>query len=132
MISKRLRFANWVVDTLICAAIFCLILYIIYPSRPEEKLMPHIKLSYLVVTFIYYLSFEYFFKRTPGKFITNTRIIRVSTGSNFFTPVLIRTICRFIPIEAAFIFFSEDGLTLHDLLSKTQLSKNQTTNNEEN
>jgi uncharacterized RDD family membrane protein YckC len=33
--------------------------------------------------------------------------------------IFLRTVCRFIPLEAFYILINENKLTLHDLLSKT-------------
>ena len=70
-----------------------------------------------VVSLLYYGLFESLTFRTVGKYITNTKVIlRDGTQPDSIT-ILLRTICRFIPLE--FISFLISPIGWHDSLSKT-------------
>lgn len=66
----------------------------------------------------YYGLFESYLQRTPGKFITGTRVIRMDGTQPTEWNILLRSALRQIPFE----FLSFIGLVpvgLHDMLSKT-------------
>jgi uncharacterized RDD family membrane protein YckC len=73
--------------------------------------------SYIIITFSYYYFSELIFFKTIGKIVTKTKVIS-STGEppNKYD-IAIRTLCRFIPLEAYSFIDKEIGL--HDKLSKT-------------
>jgi len=70
-----------------------------------------------VISLVYYGLFESLTFRTVGKYITNTKVIlRDGTQPDSIT-ILLRTLCRFIPLE--FISFLISPIGWHDSLSKT-------------
>lgn len=68
---------------------------------------------------IYYLFFESIFKRTPGKWISYSKVTTLDGKKPSFTAILIRTVSRLIIIDLFFIPLL--GKPLHDYLSKTTL-----------
>lgn len=71
--------------------------------------------------FFYFILFEGFFGRTPGKFITRTKVISSKTNKNpLFYQILLRTILRFIPLEWL-SFLSDQPVGWHDSISKTKV-----------
>ncbi len=69
------------------------------------------------VMFIYYLFFESIFKRTPGKWITMSKVVNKKGGKPSFLQIVIRSLIRLTIIDCFFIPFFDD--TLHDYVSKT-------------
>jgi uncharacterized RDD family membrane protein YckC len=69
--------------------------------------------------FIYYTLFELVVSRTPGKWLTMTRVRTATGGRPAFHQVLLRSLLRLTIIDAFFIPFLERPL--HDALSKTRV-----------
>lgn len=70
---------------------------------------------------IYYLFFEHFFKATPGKFITGTKVISAEATS---LHIIGRTIARFIPFDGL-SFLGKRGW--HDSLPETKVVMGEST-----
>ena len=124
--GKWLRFANMIVDY-IGYILFAVIVGIIFGLVfGEEGLafiesIPDILLG-LPIMITYYVLFEFLGGRTPGKYITGTRVVNEEGLKPTIWQVLGRTICRFIPFEA-FSFFSANGRGWHDSIAKTYVIK---------
>jgi uncharacterized RDD family membrane protein YckC len=69
---------------------------------------------------IYYVGFEGLLGRTPGKFITGTRVVHEKGGKASLPQIVGRTMVRFVPFEA-FTFLSSEGARWHDRWSKTRV-----------
>ena len=69
--------------------------------------------------FIYYLLFEVFTARSPGKWVTHTKAINEKGGKPSVVQVIIRSAVRLTVIDCFFYPFLEK--TLHDYLSKTDV-----------
>ncbi len=74
-----------------------------------------------LIMVLYYLFFEGIFKRSPGKWITMTKVINNNGGKPSFFQILIRTLFRLLLIFdwVAFPFLNENAL--HDFISKTKV-----------
>jgi len=92
---------------------------VVLGERSQEVLqqIPDIVLG-LVIYSAYYLIFELWLARTPGKFVFRTRVVAESGARASPRQIAIRTLCRFIPFEP-FSFFGEKGW--HDSISKTRV-----------
>ena len=67
----------------------------------------------------YYLIQEFLFNTTVGKSVFKLMVISTTTGEKLtLSDVIIRTLCRFIPLDM-FFFFSKRPVGLHDMISKT-------------
>lgn len=64
----------------------------------------------------YYILFEHFLGKTPGKLITRTRVINIYGKKPGIDTLMIRTLARFIPFEA---FSCIGGRSWHDRFSET-------------
>src|SRR5262245_47888762 len=53
----------------------------------------------LFSTFGYHLFFEYLFNKTPAKWLTRTRVVRVDGERPLFMQILGRTLARYVPFE---------------------------------
>lgn len=73
----------------------------------------------LVMMFGYYAIFEAVFGRTPGKFVTRTRVVDINGGRASFGQILGRTALRFVPFEPFSFFGSGHGW--HDRWSNTRV-----------
>lgn len=73
----------------------------------------------IFISVLYYMIFEFFWSKTPAKFITRTKVVtRCGEKPNFKT-ILTRTLVRFVPFEA-FSFLSEERpVGWHDKWSNT-------------
>ena len=72
----------------------------------------------VIVGYFYYIFFEYRYGKTPGKFITGTRVIATNSNKLTIKAVLIRTTIRLLPFEWI-SFFRRRPLGLHDSISNT-------------
>jgi uncharacterized RDD family membrane protein YckC len=75
---------------------------------------------YLFIRFTYYPFFEKIFGATPGKFLTNSRVINLKSEILDTANIFERTFYRHIPFEA-FSFFGKRGW--HDSFSETYVVK---------
>jgi uncharacterized RDD family membrane protein YckC len=119
--SNGKRFANAAVDLFICICLFSPMLPAFAFLAPiEEKFGEQTALWLFVILsrLIYYIVFESVFKATPGKFITESRVLTDDEQMPNLDKVLGRTFARFIPFEA-FSFFGDRGW--HDSISKTKV-----------
>jgi len=73
---------------------------------------------YLVSIFLFYIFFEYNWGKTPGKFITRTKVVNSEGERPTLTQVIMRTLCRFIPFEV-FSFLGSRPVGLHDKIAGT-------------
>ncbi len=77
--------------------------------------------SFFTITLVaYYFLFESIFQRTPGKWLTISKVVNKNSGKANVLQILIRSLTRLIMIDCFFIPFL-DGRTLHDYLSKTYI-----------
>ncbi len=67
----------------------------------------------------YHLFFESMWARTPGKWITKTKVVMMDGTEPGFTTVLLRTLCRFIPFEPFSFLVGSHPRGWHDRLTKT-------------
>ena len=58
---------------------------------------------------LYHLVFEYFFQKTPAKFITKTSVVDKDGGKPSFKALLIRSLSRLIPFEAVSFLVADRG-----------------------
>jgi len=127
--DKGLRFANFLIDTIIFYCSFLLLGFvvgftaIIFGFDPSffvklQNINPF--LDRLITAFImvfYFFGFETLTKgRSIGKFITGTQVVTLEGETPTANVFLKRSFCRIIPFEA-FSFFGENGW--HDSIPKT-------------
>ena len=73
---------------------------------------------YIILSIVFFGMFESLTARTPGKYITDTKVVmRDGTRPDSIT-IFIRTLCRFIPFEEL-SFIGSFTIGWHDMLSKT-------------
>jgi len=77
-------------------------------------------LVFLAGAFAYYFVFEYRLGKTPGKFLTRTRVVSSEGGKPSRRAILVRTAVRFIPFEWV-SFVQKNPVGWHDSLSGTMV-----------
>ena len=130
MASQGKRFLNYLLD-LVFIVIFILVFYFILgiilalvaPSTLSNMEEGNKLLQYLVsfiVSMIYYTSFETVTGKSIAKYITKTKVVTEIGEKPNFKMIAIRSLCRFIPLEA-FSFLFNDGSGWHDTISSTKV-----------
>ncbi len=128
------RFVNYVVDTILSQifAFGSLFVVILSPGIVGLSILDPILdnqissyVFYAGLLFfcrlLYYIVFEYFFSKTPGKFITGTAVISTKDTATL-KQLIIRTLARLIPFDD-FSIFRSSQCTWHDDLSHTMVVK---------
>lgn len=114
------RSVNFLVDTILIA----LISYAFYKWWSfqayywQYTFYPYYVFFYSTV-FVYYTIFEGLFSRTPGKWISFTRVRDTKGGRPAFYRVLLRSLLRLTLIDMFFMPFFDRPL--HDQLTKTRV-----------
>ncbi|MGV3599299.1 MAG: RDD family protein [Bacteroidota bacterium] len=123
-VSRDIRFYNHVLDSTgicLCFFIYAMIFDSWLGVIPEEG-SPWLGFFSLLTLFCYFFVFEFFFGKTPAKFLTKTRVVDSSGLHPSAKKLIIRTFARAIPFNGFSFFFSTRGL--HDTLSDTWVIAN--------
>ena len=80
-----------------------------------------LRLLALAALFLYYALTEYFFQRTLGKLLTKTIVVDQDDEIPDLSSILLRTVCRFLPLEPLSLLISGKQLAWHDKLSGTKV-----------
>ena len=114
------RVINFLVDTIIIFLISYGLYkwYIFYVRYWDYKFYPWYQFFYAIL-FIYYTLFEMIASRTPGKWLTMTKVKTVSGSKPAFYQILLRSILRLTIIDPFFIPIL--NRPLHDAWSKTRV-----------
>ena len=122
-VDRFTRFGNYIIDTIgvmIIIAIHAFVLDGWLHVIPEDG-SPFLAIYFFFLYFLYHFLFEYFFSRTPGKFITNTKVVDEDGNKPSIKILLIRNLCRLIPLDNL-SFLIGDGW--HDEFSGTEVVRN--------
>lgn len=120
VVSSGVRLINFLIDSIICL-ILILLESVIIGFLNQEGL---IFFGYILIfgTFIgYYAFMEIKFQKTVGKFITKTKVVKMSGEKPQNGDIITRTFCRLIPFDRISFLFVKNGI--HDILSKTKVVK---------
>jgi len=119
--DKGARFGNYFIDVLVFVALFMLHVLVIgsvFNTAPDPH-SPLLDIYYIMLLFGYYFLCEYFFGKTPGKFLTKTRVVDMNGEWPGGKKLLVRTLCRFIPFDNFSFLFGAVGW--HDSISGTMV-----------
>jgi len=113
------RVLNFLVDTFLIVVIGLLLMqwydfqvtYWRYPPLPHYAF-------FAVALVVYYFLFESIFKRTPGKWLTMSKVVLQNAQKPSVARILVRSFVRLIFIDCFFIPFLNNR-TLHDYVSGT-------------
>ena len=120
--SNKLRFINYLFDSFIMALLIFLIEFIVDSFdglRINLNWNNYRKLWIGLLMFAYYAIQEGIWNKTLGKIFTGTIVVTEKNKKPSLGEVLMRTACRFIPLEALSFAFMKDGF--HDIFSKTKV-----------
>lgn len=125
--SLNKRFINFIIDTVIIYASLYLLDWIAtlcYDQGYEGLLVWMYELSNIqytlfsiLVSIMYHGLMETFTMRTLGKYITNTKVVLRDGSKPNAKTILIRTLCREIPLDP--LSYLNKSIGWHDSLSKT-------------
>ena len=126
--SIGLRLANFLADQVIMIVLLILIviffsafLRTVLPPAAENVLTVIIGLIAIFFGGIYYIFFESIWQRTPGKWITKTKVVTLNGGKPTFWRVVGRTLARIIPFEKFSFLVGKYPFGWHDMLSGTMV-----------
>jgi uncharacterized RDD family membrane protein YckC len=121
--DKGARIGNCVIDVVLIGIIVISLVYLVFQFYPEINNPDSIALEilYLLSFAFYYFFFELVFQKTPGKFLTKTRVVDNHGNNPTAARLALRTLIRFVPFEGLSFLFGTTGL--HDVLSKTKVVK---------
>jgi uncharacterized RDD family membrane protein YckC len=116
--SQHQRTINYLVDYYLQTVITILLFAHIYAFFPQLGTgIMGIVIS-VVILIAYYLFFETLFQKTPGKFVSKSRVVTATGVRPSFVIILLRTLCRMIPLESI-SFLSWYPVGWHDKFSGT-------------
>lgn len=122
------RFGNFIIDGICIGVINTVMgftLGIIFALTGNGEVVENpginlfLQLMGLGTAFFYYLFFESAFQKTPGKFITRTKVIMSSGEKPQAGAIAVRTLCRFIPFEPLVGLFTSSFW--HDSIPNTKV-----------
>lgn len=120
------RFANYLVDIvgvylfgLLLGFIAGLLYAAVTGSSDVSPISVPLTVSGFFTTLLYYLFFESIWQRTPGKWVTGTKVVMRDGSKPPFKNTLGRSAARYIPFEAFSFLVSGYPVGWHDRLSGT-------------
>lgn len=120
--SKATRFNVHLMDVLVFIPLFLTYVFsmeTLYGVLPEGDVMR--PLGGLALYLLYFTGFEFAFSKTPGKFITRTKVVNKDGSKPEFLMLLFRNACRLIPFDDLSYLFDQRGW--HDRISRTYVIK---------
>lgn len=130
--SKLLRLINFIVDTALSNAVLLAFLAAVEFATPgsddwEPGLAAEVELFstifILVLAVGYYVVWEATTGRTPGKYLTGTKVVDAQGQRPSFGQIVGRSLARFIPLEPLSFITRYERRGWHDRLSKTYVVK---------
>lgn len=106
------RFANYAIDYFII-----LLLTILVGVFSSESAGGTILVIFM--TSLYYLIFESIWQRTPSKWITKTKVVRLDGTKPRFSQILGRTFSRLVPFEQLSFLVNKNPIGWHDRWPRT-------------
>lgn len=124
-VSLWIRLIIWMID-LICIWFFGILMGMVLGmlsvgfSFTELWQNMHYFILYPVYFISYYVLFELSWSRTIGKLVCACIVVDLSGRRPTFKQIIIRSLCRLIPIDP-FTFFGKRSTGWHDTLSNTRV-----------
>ncbi|MET0392302.1 MAG: ATP-binding cassette domain-containing protein [Chitinophagaceae bacterium] len=125
-VSWKKRLLNYVIDSFLIGMIGWVVTGF-FEERIAASASPNMYAAYIItissaVLLVYYSLWEGLTGRTPGKFVTQTKVFEQENSAKpRFADGVLRTLSRFIPFEA-FSLFSNKPVGWHDSLPGTIVS----------
>lgn len=121
------RFINWLVDPILAGLSFIVVMLL----GKWDLYDPNATFFLLIFCIVYYLVFETVWQKTPGKWVTKTKVVMCDGSKPDFWHILGRTFARFIPLDPI-SFLSKHPVGWHDKLSGTMVIDENKINNVKN
>jgi uncharacterized RDD family membrane protein YckC len=129
-VTRGRRFTNYVIDYTLCNI---LILFVVYPmvrmlfgDAATGNFWSNLLLSSIVV-FLYYFIFEAIFQKTPGKFITGTKVVLEDGSTPDINTIAKRSFIRVVPFEVISVYTGSEpdkkDTWWHDRWASTRVIK---------
>lgn len=114
------RVLNFIIDTLLIFGITYGLYnwWIFHVMYWKYAFIPFYAMFWIIM-FVYYTFFEAIFKRSPGKWLSLSKVVNKKGTKPAFWQILIRSLIRLTIIDCFFIPFLDKPL--HDYLSKTEV-----------
>ena len=122
VISGGKRFAHYFIDLILFHIFYEVISRILLLFDISDSIgvlfigFIHVNSMFIISYSLYYIIFEYFFQKSPGKFLTKSRVIDVYGNKPSISNIIIRSVIRLVPFEV-FSCLSDRGW--HDRWSDT-------------
>ena len=119
--SRKDRITNFLMDMAIFYLVYYSFISIAFENYGIEiEYAPLLNLLLLFGShFFVYVALEYLFQKTPAKFLTQTKVVKIDGTKPSFKQILGRATCRLIPCEAYSFFLLENGI--HDKFTNTRV-----------
>ncbi len=126
--STGRRFSNWLIDqfVLVLVAAFAidpLVTAVFGPQLLQDAIFAFVWSN--IELAVYYFVFEWAFQRTPAKFITGTKVIRMDGSKPDAVTILKRSLTRLVPFEPISMYTGKDlgqkGTWWHDRWTRTRV-----------
>jgi len=124
VVGSGIRFLNFIIDILVWALLAIIIISIIQLlfNFSNKIVIQFFESLVIFGTFIgYYIIMEIKLKKTIGKFITKTKVVKLNGENPDKLDIISRTLYRLIPFDQFSYLFVKNGI--HDFLSKTKVIK---------
>ena len=116
--SIGLRIANFIVDSIL-QFFFAMVLSLILAIFVHDFFKVGVFFYLVSLLQIYYIFFEGTWQRTPGKWITGTKVVRKDGHAPTFGQVLGRSFSRLVPFEVLSFLVGPNPRGWHDRFTKT-------------
>jgi uncharacterized RDD family membrane protein YckC len=128
--SAGRRLMNFIIDIFIyeigMLVLVNPIAHLIFPKTFFVSFLNNLLLGSFML-FLYYFIFELAFQRTPGKFITSTKVTMVNGVKPKIGTIAERTLIRFVPFDAISMYTGKElenkGTWWHDRWVDTRVVK---------
>ena len=126
VVSSFTRFLNFIIDFFCLNIVFAVIAFVLgifisVTSVNEGILSLLVILIYLTTIILYYSLMEIKFQKTVGKFITKTKVVKLTGEKPDNSEIIARSFYRLLPFDRISFLFTRNGF--HDYLSKTKVVK---------
>ena len=119
-----MRFVNFLIDFIVfvlLVLIGSLSLDSVFVTSNSDFLL-FIGYGMVILIFLLYHGIaEYFFQKTVGKYVTNTRVVTKDGKKPGAGTIALRTLCRLIPFDRISFLLTKNGF--HDRFSNTKVIK---------
>ncbi len=129
IVSSFTRFLNFIIDFFCLNIVFVVLVFVLgifITVLPEnEGILSFFFILIYIATVVFYYSFmEIKFQKTVGKFLTKTKVVKITGEKPDNSEIITRSFYRLIPFDRISFLFTRNGI--HDYLSKTKVVKDRT------